>query len=50
MKIWYAYDDASTIMSSVDDQKPNHYQTINPHCKVMSNQAIDIDFYNFLPV
>ena len=32
LKVWYAYDGTSTIMSSVDDQKPNHHQTFNPHC------------------
>ena len=32
LKVWYSYDDTSTIMSSVDDQKPNHHQTFNPHC------------------
>ena len=32
LKVWFAYDDTTTIMFSVDDQKPNHHQTFNPHC------------------
>ena len=31
LKVWFAYDDTSTFMFSVDDQKPNHHQTFNPH-------------------